>query len=91
MQRKPKLKVNYIRVYQDKSDPKQKVGCSTPERPTRKYIIANQNKFKLDTDVSPYNLANPLSCEFDTSLWLFFSDIASKAYPGWTRGLPPRI
>jgi len=53
MQRKPKLKVNYIRVYQDKSDPKQKVGCSTPERPTRKYIIANQNKFKLDTDILP--------------------------------------
>ena len=33
-------KVNWVRVYQDKNDPKQKVGCSTPERPTRKYMQA---------------------------------------------------
>ncbi len=45
-------KINYVRVYQDPNDPKQKVGCSTPERPTRKFIEAHQNKYKMATDVS---------------------------------------
>ncbi|EED93119.1 beta-glycan assembly-like protein, partial [Thalassiosira pseudonana CCMP1335] len=38
-------KVNWVRVYQDKNDPKQKVGCSTPERPTRKFIEAHEKKY----------------------------------------------
>jgi hypothetical protein len=45
-------KINYVRVYQDPNDPKQKVGCSTPERPTRKFIQAHEKKYKLADDVS---------------------------------------
>ena len=46
-------KINWVRVYQDKNDPKQKVGCSTPERPTRKFIEAHQKKFMQKGDVHP--------------------------------------
>eukprot|EP00804_Cyclotella_cryptica_P029784 CCRYP_020653-RB/>CCRYP_020653-RB protein AED:0.30 eAED:0.30 QI:255/1/1/1/0.66/0.5/4/1655/442 len=46
-------KINYVRVYQDKNDPKQKVGCSTPERPTRKFIEAHEKKYKLADDLHP--------------------------------------
>jgi beta-glucanase (GH16 family) len=49
----PTYKVNYVRVWQNKNDPKQKVGCSTPERPTSKYIQAHQNLYKRKGDVSP--------------------------------------
>ena len=45
-------KVNWVRVYQDKADPRQKVGCSTPERPTKKFIEAHEKKYKLEGDVS---------------------------------------
>jgi hypothetical protein len=46
-------KVNWVRVYQDKNDPKQKVGCSTPERPTRKFIEAHKKKYMQKGDVQP--------------------------------------
>jgi hypothetical protein len=52
MEEAPQYKINWVRVYQDKSDPKQKVGCSTPERPTRKFIEAHEKKYKRDGDVS---------------------------------------
>ena len=48
----PKYKINYIRVYQNKNDEKQKVGCSTPERPTRAYIEAHKALYKTENDVS---------------------------------------
>ena len=46
-------KVNYVRVYQDPNDPKQKVGCSTPERPTRKFIEAHEEKYMQEGDEHP--------------------------------------
>lgn len=46
-------KINWVRVYQDKNDPKQKVGCSTPERPTRKFIEAHKEKYMQKGDVQP--------------------------------------
>lgn len=46
------MKINYVRVYQDKNDPKQKVGCSTKERPTRKFIEAHEKKYMQEGDVS---------------------------------------
>ncbi|KAL3784767.1 hypothetical protein ACHAW5_008138 [Stephanodiscus triporus] len=52
-------KVNWVRVYQDKADPRQKVGCSTPERPTKKFIEAHEKKYKLEGDVSLF-FAHPL-------------------------------
>jgi hypothetical protein len=48
----PSYRVNYVRVYQDPTNPKHKVGCSTPERPTRKYIEAHQDLYKTKNDVS---------------------------------------
>lgn len=52
METKPTMKINYVRVYQDVTDEKQKVGCSTPERPTWKYIKANEKLYKKEDDVS---------------------------------------
>lgn len=48
----PTYKVNWVRVYQDPTIETQKVGCSTPERPTRKYIEAHAAMYKQDSDVS---------------------------------------
>jgi len=60
MQMKPEMRVNYVRVYQNPNDPTQKVGCSTPERPTRQYIEAHQELYKQATDVSFSNKQNDL-------------------------------
>jgi beta-glucan synthesis-associated protein KRE6 len=48
----PQYKINWVRVYQDPTDAKQKVGCSTPERPTRKFIEAHEKQYKTSDDVS---------------------------------------
>ena len=45
-------KINYIRVYQDRKDEKQKVGCSTLERPSKKFIEAHEEKYMQAGDVS---------------------------------------
>lgn len=52
----PQYKVDYIRVYQNPNLDEQKVGCSTPERPTRKYIEAHQKVYKTENDVSSISL-----------------------------------
>ena len=49
----PVYKVDWIRAYQNPNDPKQKVGCSTPERPTRKYIVAHEHLYKTENDEHP--------------------------------------
>lgn len=49
----PEYKIDWIRVYQDPNNPTQKVGCSTPERPTRKFIQAHQAKYKTAEDLFP--------------------------------------
>lgn len=46
------FKIDWVRVYQDRDDPKQKVGCSTRERPTKKFIDAHEKKYMRDGDVS---------------------------------------
>jgi hypothetical protein len=48
----PKYKINWIRVYQDPNEELQKVGCSTPERPTRRFIEAHEKLYKMEMDVS---------------------------------------
>ena len=70
-------KINYVRVYQDKDDPMQKVGCSTPERPTRKFIEAHQKKYKLEGDVS-----------YRRSRLLAASPLSRRVSPRLTRPLP---
>ena len=49
----PDYKINWVRVYQDPDDPVQKVGCSTPERPTRRYIEAHESSYKTEYDEHP--------------------------------------
>ena len=48
----PEYKINWVRVYQDETDERQKVGCSTPERPTRRFIEAHEKQYKTADDVS---------------------------------------
>jgi hypothetical protein len=50
---RPQYKIDWVRVYQDPNAPEQKVGCSTPERPTRKWIEAHANLYKQQTDAHP--------------------------------------
>jgi len=45
--------IDYVRVWQDLSDPVQKVGCSTPERPTKKWIEGHADNYKSDDDDVP--------------------------------------
>jgi len=47
----PSYKINYVRVYQDPRNPKHKIGCSTPERPTRRYIESHQDLYMTEKDV----------------------------------------
>ena len=49
----PKYKVNWVRVYQDPNNPVHKVGCSTPERPTRRFIEAHADLYKTEFDAVP--------------------------------------
>ena len=49
---RPEYKINYVRVYQNPDLEEQKVGCSTPERPTRRYIEAHDKLYKRERDVS---------------------------------------
>jgi len=46
----PSYKINWIRVYQNPNVSRQKVGCSTPERPTRKYIEGHEHLYKTKSD-----------------------------------------
>lgn len=50
---KPEYKINWVRVYQDPENPVEKVGCSTPERPTRKWIEAHEGMYKTKADDHP--------------------------------------
>ena len=45
-------KIDLLCVYQDFRDPKQKVGCLTPERPTKIWIEVHDELYKNDHDVS---------------------------------------
>lgn len=49
----PTFQVDWIRVYQDPSNKKHKVGCSTPERPTKTYIDGNAHMYTHGNDAVP--------------------------------------
>mmetsp|Transcript_41360 Transcript_41360/g.49623 ORF Transcript_41360/g.49623 Transcript_41360/m.49623 type:complete len:620 (+) Transcript_41360:163-2022(+) len=49
----PTYKMNWIRVYQNEQNDREKIGCSTPERPTKKYIEANVELYKMAEDEHP--------------------------------------
>ena len=54
----PRMKIDYVRVYQNPDNPRQKVGCSTPERPTSTYIKGHEHLYKTEDDVSLNALDN---------------------------------
>lgn len=54
----PKYKVNWVRVYQNPKDTTQKVGCSTPERPTRKFIQGKEKSYKQEHDLTSLKSIN---------------------------------
>mmetsp|Transcript_1013 Transcript_1013/g.1243 ORF Transcript_1013/g.1243 Transcript_1013/m.1243 type:complete len:717 (-) Transcript_1013:97-2247(-) len=84
----PTYKINYVRVYQNKNDPKQKVGCSTPERPTRKYIQAHQDLYTKKGDSSPLKpiMNGKGLCGRSTALMNSDNDTSPEACGGLTRG-----
>jgi hypothetical protein len=49
----PEYKIDWVRVYQNPNDELQKVGCSTPERPTRRWIEAHAGSYKTEQDALP--------------------------------------
>ena len=65
----PKYKVDWVRVYQDPNDDLQKVGCSTPERPTRRWIEAHADQYKQEHDVS--RMLNDIVIYYDEMQQLF--------------------
>eukprot|EP00555_Chaetoceros_dichaeta_P009161 CAMPEP_0198258190 /NCGR_PEP_ID=MMETSP1447-20131203/7686_1 /TAXON_ID=420782 /ORGANISM="Chaetoceros dichaeta, Strain CCMP1751" /LENGTH=650 /DNA_ID=CAMNT_0043945261 /DNA_START=62 /DNA_END=2014 /DNA_ORIENTATION=+ len=77
----PEYKVNYVRVYQNPNNPKQKVGCSTPERPTKRYIKGHEEFYKTENDQKPLKgiVAGGGTCRKVTN-------ILSKSCGGPTRG-----
>jgi beta-glucanase (GH16 family) len=62
----PEYKINWVRVYQDPDNPTQKVGCSTPERPTRRYIEAHADLYKTEYDKAPLKTVPRGSGKCDT-------------------------
>lgn len=44
------FKMDYIRVYQNKADPRQTVGCNPREYPTTRFIKAHEYRYKRQTD-----------------------------------------
>lgn len=46
-----KFLIDYVRVYQNKKDPRQTLGCNPKDYPTRKWILAHEYRYKtlLDT------------------------------------------
>ncbi|KAL7537593.1 hypothetical protein ACHAWF_005834 [Thalassiosira exigua] len=97
MLKKPaEYKINWVRVYQDKDDPKQKVGCSTKERPTRKFIEAHEKKYMQKGDVSSALTERRSSFVVSPSVfWAEFERARGPvAFPGmrfcdgiWTNGI----
>ena len=45
--------IDYVRVYQSPDIESQKVGCSTPERPSAKFIKGNAHRYKQVSDDVP--------------------------------------
>jgi hypothetical protein len=67
----PLYKMNWVRVYQDPDNEYQKVGCSTPERPTRRWIEAHADQYKTANDAVPLKTIQQTQCiaNFTTDMW----------------------
>lgn len=47
--RPAKYEIDYIRIYQDKTDPSHTLGCDPPEYPTKQYIQDNWEKYTFNS------------------------------------------
>lgn len=47
------FKIDNVRVYQNKKDPRQTIGCNPPDYPTKKYILGHSEKYKATASVHP--------------------------------------
>ena len=58
------FEIDYVRVYQATDDSKHFLGCSPPSRPTKEFIAARQDRYKLPDQVQPLKpvLAGGGSC-----------------------------
>lgn len=45
------FKIDHVRVYQRRDDPLQTLGCNPRDKPTRKFIIGHEYRYKLRDDV----------------------------------------
>jgi len=80
----PQYKIDWVRVYQDPTKEEQKVGCSTPERPTRRYIEAHEKLYKTDKDERPLK---PIQVGRGVCYpWASATDTSAKACGGGERG-----
>lgn len=62
------FKIDWVRVYQDPTDPRQRVGCDTPEMPTEKWIKGHADLY-VDPGEKIYKRPVPQGggvCHFDS-------------------------
>ena len=52
------LEIDYVRLYQPTSQGKYSVGCSPPNRPTKEFIEANKDAYKLAGQTEPLQEVN---------------------------------
>jgi len=45
------FQVDFVRIYQNKADPRQTLGCNPKKFPTKKFILAHEYRYKVLTDV----------------------------------------
>lgn len=46
-----KFKIDYVRIYQNKADPKHSIGCNPKAFPTKRFIMAHEYRYKSTHDV----------------------------------------
>lgn len=47
------MEIDYVRVYQAYNSSKQNLGCSTKERPTKRFIEAHKTRYKTSSQAEP--------------------------------------
>jgi hypothetical protein len=60
--------IDYVRVYQNKADKYQSVGCNPPDFPTRKFILAHEYRYKGEDEshATKATVAGGGGCRSDT-------------------------
>ena len=77
--------IDYVRVYQNRNETAQKVGCSTPERPTSKWIEGHLDSYKDAWQEKPLKDIQQGGgiCEDDSQCGTFVSPELGKKSRGY--------